>query len=1159
MQALPYLQLRESERPATTEKKSYRLSLHETSPKTVQHSDGQSRSGNNVNRTEYSRDSNALFEGTSSIYFGDIAPFRTPVPSPSPSRILKRPPRTQNHSSLPTWVEPLGVWLTNKQKCNNYETFTRNVELLRRTSDMFMDPCPHVPRCSHERTLSALRRQRHKFKTEGEWKKQERHMRIIERVQQIRDIWEQWTNKTSPAGAEHENRLNNFRKSRDGYADPEDVIRKKREERMEREKMIRLEQETKRQELLEKKRFRLPKIIVTQYFDAFDESRAQSAKRETPSVLPNLVNIPCGSDSDRGREDSDAESQGSKGDRLELPELVRNIPEDYFEDIEQADEQQNESLLPENGDQVEAGTDVNDSNSHEIDLGVNSENVVLESEKVSGGDISQSEVAIEPESVPVSEEVNMKIDDQNIQQIEQKTSENSSDEQCNAAGENGEGELEEKKSERRTEEKESERKVEKKESELKVEDKESNTRVEENETNGKVEEKNSENEEEKNEIQMSFLAPPSVPVMAGENGSDHGSIGDADETASLMAAFIPVALGVGNGVIPNDAMRASSVLDRYHVPSLARLNNTKQGKIGGAWKPKVNDKKQYLEVDLGAITKISQVATQGYPTASGVKVHKKDKCWVESYTLSFSTDGSQWQQYTENGVVKVFKGNRDNNSIVINSISNPTEARFVRFIPQSWKNSIAMRVEVYGEVTDLELDMTSNSPPPPSTVEQEQEEKEHFHEVILEDEEEPEVEVCGADNKEVIVEQDAWEEETVCSVVETASQIQSRVAVVSRSSQSMTDLAVQGEKTPKTKRKSKKPKQDKQEDTEEKKKKKKKTKKIKQKKVKDPIETSLIRLDEVEEEEGASSPEEQEGEEEEEEETERKTPSLPEIPKRPESVKRIPPAPKRTFSMFPVKKEEPSRPVRRRAQTDDSIRNELMRQQLAEDRRKKLEAAMGKPKREIQTQSPVYDNYGDSSGLDDFLSKYCIISEGQANYYRRIFKSFDEDKDGMLFPEDVLEALESVNSNLLSDSHITYIYRVLELCDCSLDSGVDMKLFSVIAAFSQRVAVLDEFAKILISKLDFRELDFKLQRAKRLFLCYVDEAKKTISLEELMLGLTAGGLTAEQKEQTLKILGRTASLDFLDFLTYIPLFIHIHDHILQDPLGTVVYKDILAV
>ena len=74
-----------------------------------------------------------------------------------------------------------------------------------------------------------------------------------------------------------------------------------------------------------------------------------------------------------------------------------------------------------------------------------------------------------------------------------------------------------------------------------------------------------------------------------------------------MAAFVPVALGVGNGLIPSDAMRASSVLDRYHVPSQARLNNTKQGKSGGAWKPKVNDKKQYLEVDLGVVTNILQV------------------------------------------------------------------------------------------------------------------------------------------------------------------------------------------------------------------------------------------------------------------------------------------------------------------------------------------------------------------------------------------------------------------------------------------------------------------------------------------------------------------------------------------------------------------------
>ena len=74
-----------------------------------------------------------------------------------------------------------------------------------------------------------------------------------------------------------------------------------------------------------------------------------------------------------------------------------------------------------------------------------------------------------------------------------------------------------------------------------------------------------------------------------------------------MGAFIPIAMGVGNGIIPNEAMRASSVYDRYHMPSQARLNKTKQGKNAGAWKPKINDTKQYLQVDLGAVSSVTQV------------------------------------------------------------------------------------------------------------------------------------------------------------------------------------------------------------------------------------------------------------------------------------------------------------------------------------------------------------------------------------------------------------------------------------------------------------------------------------------------------------------------------------------------------------------------
>lgn len=56
-------------------------------------------------------------------------------------------------------------------------------------------------------------------------------------------------------------------------------------------------------------------------------------------------------------------------------------------------------------------------------------------------------------------------------------------------------------------------------------------------------------------------------------------------------------------------------------------------------------------------------------------------------------------------------------------------------------------------------------------------------------------------------------------------------------------------------------------------------------------------------------------------------------------------------------------------------------------------------------------------------------------------------------------------------------------------------------------------------------------------------------MELLTLELTVGGLDSKTKSHLLKSLGPTTTyLDFLDFLTYIPLFIHIHQHVLSQPL-----------
>ena len=84
--------------------------------------------------------------------------------------------------------------------------------------------------------------------------------------------------------------------------------------------------------------------------------------------------------------------------------------------------------------------------------------------------------------------------------------------------------------------------------------------------------------------------------------------------------------------------------------------------------------------------------------------------------------------------------------------------------------------------------------------------------------------------------------------------------------------------------------------------------------------------------------------------------------------------------MFPARKpEQPVKPRRRRAQTDDSIRNELLRQQVAEDRRRKLAAAMEKPKREVQAQSPVHDNYGARNELGEWASACASIIMNNTN------------------------------------------------------------------------------------------------------------------------------------------------------------------------------------
>ncbi|XP_078353422.1 uncharacterized protein LOC144638115 isoform X2 [Oculina patagonica] len=182
-------------------------------------------------------------------------------------------------------------------------------------------------------------------------------------------------------------------------------------------------------------------------------------------------------------------------------------------------------------------------------------------------------------------------------------------------------------------------------------------------------------------------------VKSGETGEclrscPEGQVKDKDNVCHFLCKV--VALGMESGKIADSQLTASSQYDGDHAASRGRLNMQKEGTKRGGWVSRHRNVNQYLQVDLGIVNTVMKVASQGradYPQM------------VTKYKLEYSLDGTTFQAYRETGQVedKIFDGNNDQNTIVTHEITNPPiTARYIRFRTVSWKNGIAMRVELYG-------------------------------------------------------------------------------------------------------------------------------------------------------------------------------------------------------------------------------------------------------------------------------------------------------------------------------------------------------------------------------------------------------------------------------------------------------------------------------
>ena len=98
-------------------------------------------------------------------------------------------------------------------------------------------------------------------------------------------------------------------------------------------------------------------------------------------------------------------------------------------------------------------------------------------------------------------------------------------------------------------------------------------------------------------------------------------------------------------------MSASSSLGTNYAPWMGRLG-AKVG--GGAWCAKSNDIAQYLQIELGHVTKIRRLGIQG---KEGVSRHPAlEKAWVKSFTVAYSVDGFAWTSHQDASGPKVCSG-----------------------------------------------------------------------------------------------------------------------------------------------------------------------------------------------------------------------------------------------------------------------------------------------------------------------------------------------------------------------------------------------------------------------------------------------------------------------------------------------------------------------
>uniref|UniRef100_A0A8D0GZP7 Discoidin, CUB and LCCL domain containing 1 n=1 Tax=Sphenodon punctatus TaxID=8508 RepID=A0A8D0GZP7_SPHPU len=181
-------------------------------------------------------------------------------------------------------------------------------------------------------------------------------------------------------------------------------------------------------------------------------------------------------------------------------------------------------------------------------------------------------------------------------------------------------------------------------------------------------------------------------ILANGILSQDGSL--SDKRFMFTSNGCNKSLTLESGAIPNSQITASSSWEPTNeIGELVQWSPDKAWLQvqGPSWASNQTNLRQWLEIDLGEKKRITGIRTTG-------STMLKFNFYVKTFIINYKNNNSKWKTYK--GILsneeKVFQGNSNAGGIVRNNFIPPIVARYVKVIPQTWHQRIALKLELTG-------------------------------------------------------------------------------------------------------------------------------------------------------------------------------------------------------------------------------------------------------------------------------------------------------------------------------------------------------------------------------------------------------------------------------------------------------------------------------